>query len=136
MIQFIDLKAQYARIQDRVEAATLRALRSGQYIMGPEVLELEEQLADYVGVRHAISCSSGTDALVMALMAKGIGPGDAVFTVPFTFMASAEAIATVGATPVFVDVDPVTFNLDPSGLERWPGAMPRSIRFPGWRTTP
>lgn len=118
MTQFIDLKAQYARIQDRVEAAVLETMRAGQFIMGPAIGALETRLADYTGARHAISCASGTDALVMALMAKGVGPGDAVFTVPFTFMASAEAIATVGATPVFVDIDPVTFNIDPAALSR------------------
>jgi len=116
MIPFIDLGSQYARIQDDVEAAVLRVLRSGQYIHGPEVEQLEQQLAAFVGSRHAVSCASGTDALVIALMAKGVGPGDAVFTPPFTFMASAEAIALVGATPVFVDVDPVTFNLSPTAL--------------------
>lgn len=118
MIQFIDLKAQYARIQDKVEEATLRTLRSGQFIMGPEVNDLEARLSAYVGTKHTISCASGTDALVMSLMAKGVGAGDAVFTVPFTFMASAEAIATVGATPIFVDVDPLTFNIDVAALTR------------------
>ena len=116
MIPFIDLGSQYARIQDDVEAAVLKVLRSGQYIHGPEVEQLEQQLAAFVGTRHAVSCAAGTDALVIALMAKGVGPGDAVFTPPFTFMASAEAIALVGATPVFVDVDPVTFNLSPTAL--------------------
>lgn len=117
MIPFIDLKTQYARVQDDVEAAVLKVMRSGQFILGPEVEKLERRLADYVGAAHCVSCASGTDALVMALMAKGVGPGDAVFTVPFTFMASAEAIATVGATPIFVDVDPVSFNMDPVALE-------------------
>jgi len=116
LIPFIDLGSQYRLIQDEVEAAVLRVLRSGQYILGPEVDALEEALAQFVGVRHAVSCASGTDALVMALMAKGVGPGDAVMTTPFTFMASAEAISLVGATPVFVDVDPRTFNLDPGAL--------------------
>jgi dTDP-4-amino-4,6-dideoxygalactose transaminase len=116
MIPFIDLGSQYARIQDDVEAAVLKIMRSGQYILGPEVEELEQQLAAFVGTKHAVSCASGTDALVIALMAKGVGHGDAVFTTSFTFMASAEAIALVGATPVFVDVDPTTFNLSPSAL--------------------
>ncbi|HJT25143.1 MAG TPA: dTDP-4-amino-4,6-dideoxygalactose transaminase, partial [bacterium] len=89
----------------------------GKYIMGPEVAELEAQLSRFVGVAHCISCASGTDALVMALMAKSIGPGDAVFTTPFTFVASAEAIATVGATPVFVDIRPDTLNLDETKVE-------------------
>jgi len=118
MVSFIDLQAQYSRIQEDVEASVLRVLRSGQYILGPEVTKLEERLADYVGVKHCVSCASGTDALVMALMAKGVGPGDAVFTVPFTFMASAEAIATVGATPIFVDVEADSFNIDPAALDR------------------
>lgn len=123
MLQFIDLRAQYARIQDQVEQAALRSLRSGQHILGPEVEKLEANLAEFVGTRHAVSCASGTDALVMALMAKGVGPGDAIFTVPFTFMATAEAISTVGATPVFVDVDPVTFNINPTALERAVAAL-------------
>jgi UDP-2-acetamido-2-deoxy-ribo-hexuluronate aminotransferase len=118
MIPFIDLQSQFSRIQTDVEAAILSVVRSGQFILGPEVAKLEERLADYVGVKHCVSCASGTDALVMALMAKGIGPGDAVFTVPFTFMASAEAIATVGATPIFVDVAADSFNMDPAALER------------------
>lgn len=118
MIPFIDLQSQFARIQSEVEEAILSTVRNGQFIMGPEVKRLEERLADYVGVKHCISCASGTDALVMALMAKGVGPGDAVFTVPFTFMASAEAIATVGATPIFVDIEPGSFNMDAGALER------------------
>lgn len=116
MIPFIDLHAQYREIQDEVEAAVLRVLRGGQYIMGPEVADLELELRRFVGAEHCISCASGTDALVMTLMAMGVGPGDAVFTPPFTFVATAEAIALVGATPVFVDVDAATFNLDPDGL--------------------
>jgi UDP-2-acetamido-2-deoxy-ribo-hexuluronate aminotransferase len=118
MIPFIDLQSQFARIQPEVEAAMLAVVRSGQFILGPEVARLEQRLADYVGVKHCISCASGTDALVMALMAKGIGPGDAVFTVPFTFMASAEAIVTVGATPIFVDVGADCFNMDTDALSR------------------
>lgn len=115
-MQFIDLAAQYERIRDDVEAAVLRVMRGGKYIMGPEVEQLEGKLARFTDVEHVVSCASGTDALVMALMAKGVGKGDAVFTPSFTFVATAEAIATVGATPVFVDVDPVTFNLDPKAL--------------------
>lgn len=118
MTEFIDLKTQYARIQDKVEDAVITAMRGGNFIMGPAVISLEKRLSEYVGVRNTISCASGTDALVMALMAKGVGPGDAIFTVPFTFMASAEAIATVGATPIFVDVDAQTFNMDPEQLVR------------------
>jgi UDP-2-acetamido-2-deoxy-ribo-hexuluronate aminotransferase len=93
-------------------------MRSGTFILGPVVEKLERRLADYAGTRHCVSCASGTDALVMALMAKGVGPGDAIFTVPFTFMASAEAIATVGATPIFVDIEADSFNMDPGALER------------------
>lgn len=118
MIPFIDLKAQYGRIAEQVEGAVLDVMRSGAYILGPVVEQLEYRLASFAGTRHCISCASGTDALVMALMAKGVGPGDAVFTVPFTFMASAEAIVTVGATPVFVDIEPAGFNMDPAALER------------------
>ena len=117
-MQFVDLQAQYGQIQEEVEAAVLRVMRGGHYIMGPEVAQLEQALASMVGVDHAIGCASGTDALVMALMAKGIGPGDAVFAPPFTFVATAEAIALVGATPVFVDIDLATFNIDAEALER------------------
>ena len=118
MIPFIDLKAQYSRIAEQVERAVLEVMRSGTFILGPVVQQLEERLAKFAGTRHCVSCASGTDALVMALMAKGIGPGDAIFTVPFTFMASAEAIVTVGATPIFVDIEPGSFNMDPAALER------------------
>jgi UDP-2-acetamido-2-deoxy-ribo-hexuluronate aminotransferase len=118
MIPFIDLKSQFSRIQPEVEEAMLSVVRSGQFILGPVVEELETRLADYVGTKYCISCASGTDALVMALMAKGVGPGDAVFTVPFTFMASAEAIVTVGATPIFVDVEADSFNMDAAALAR------------------
>jgi UDP-2-acetamido-2-deoxy-ribo-hexuluronate aminotransferase len=126
MIPFIDLQSQFARIQPEVEAAMLAVVRSGQFILGPEVARLEQRLADYVGVKHCISCASGTDALVMALMAKGIGPGDAVFTVPFTFMASAEAIVTVGATPIFVDVAADSFNMDTAALARAVDALAKA----------
>ena len=118
MMQFVDLQSQFRGIQEEVEEAVLRVLRGGQYILGPEVGELERELADFAGVQHAVSCASGTDALVIALMAKGIGSGHAVFTTPFTFVATAEAIALVGATPVFVDVDPSTFNINPGALQR------------------
>src|SRR5688572_14553879 len=98
MIPFVDLKSQYATIQSDVEAAVLSVLRGGQYIQGPEILELEERLSAFTGTRHAVSCASGTDALVIALMALGVGAGDAVFVPTFTFMATAEAVALVGAT--------------------------------------
>lgn len=115
-IDFIDLKAQQQAILPSLWERLDRVLTHGQYIMGPEVQELEERLAAYVGVKHAISCSSGTDALLMPLMAYGVGPGDAIFTTPFTFIATAEVIQLLGATPVFVDIDPRTFNIDPDAL--------------------
>jgi UDP-2-acetamido-2-deoxy-ribo-hexuluronate aminotransferase len=118
MIDFIDLASQQRRIADKLNAGTASVLAHGQYINGPEVRELEAILAGYVGVKHAIGCASGTDALLMALMAFDIGPGDAVFTTPFTFTATAEMISLLGATPVFVDIDPTTFNIDTKKLEQ------------------
>jgi UDP-2-acetamido-2-deoxy-ribo-hexuluronate aminotransferase len=115
-MDFIDLKSQQQLISARLAENIQRVLAHGQYVMGPEVQELEARLAAYVGVKHAISCSSGTDALLMSLMAYGVGPGDAIFTTPFTFIATAEVIQLLGATPVFVDIDPKTFNLDPEAL--------------------
>ncbi len=117
-IPFIDLKAQYARVDDAVKKGIDGVLEHGAYVMGPEIKDLESRLSSFCAVRHAVGCASGTDALIMALMAFEVGPGDAVFTTPFTFMATAEAIALLGATPVFVDVDPVTFNIDPDDLKR------------------
>ena len=116
-ISMIDLKSQYARIQADVGARMSAVLDHGQYIMGPEVFELEEKLAAYVGVPYCVGASSGTDTLLMALMAYGIGPGDEVITTSFTFISTGEVISLCGATPVFVDIDPVTFNLCPSSLE-------------------
>ncbi|KAB7628229.1 DegT/DnrJ/EryC1/StrS family aminotransferase [Alkalilimnicola sp. S0819] len=116
-MQFVDLAAQQALIREDLDRRIKRVLDHGQYIMGPEVAELEETLAEYVGVPHAISCSSGTDALILPLLARGIGPGDAVFTTPFTFMATAEVISLLGATPIFVDIEPDTFNIDPTQLQ-------------------
>jgi dTDP-4-amino-4,6-dideoxygalactose transaminase len=115
-MQFIDLAAQQKRIRERIEANIAAVLDHGKYIMGPEIQSLEEKLAQYVGVKRAISCASGTDALLLALMAYEIGPGDAIFTTPFTFIATGEVISLLGATPVFVDIDPHTFNIDPSKL--------------------
>ena len=112
-MQFIDLISQKNRIRTSLMQRIEAIVDHGQYIMGPEVLELERRLADYVGTKHCVSCSSGTDALLMPLMAMGIGPGDAVLTTPFTFVATAEVISLAGATPVFVDVLPGTFNIDP-----------------------
>ena len=116
-MDFIDLKSQYRRIKPSVDARIARVLEHGAYVMGPEVAELEEALARYCGTKHCVTVASGTDALIIALMALDIGPGDEVITAPFTFFASAEAVALVGATPVFVDVDPRTYNLDPARLE-------------------
>jgi len=116
MIPFIDLAAQQKKIYPGLERRIREVLAHGKYIMGPEITELEDEMARFVGVKHVLSCSSGTDALLMALMAYGIGPGDAVFTSPFTFIATAEVIALLGATPVFVDIDPTTFNMGPSKL--------------------
>jgi UDP-2-acetamido-2-deoxy-ribo-hexuluronate aminotransferase len=107
---------QQLRIKKEIDARISSVLAHGNYIMGPEVKELEAKLAEYVGVKHAIGCTSGTDALLLALMAYGVGPGDAVLTTPFTFIATAEVISLLGATPVFVDIDPVTFNIDPLKL--------------------
>jgi dTDP-4-amino-4,6-dideoxygalactose transaminase len=117
-MEFIDLAAQQQRISGKIEANLKTVLSHGKYIMGPEVRKLEETLANYVSVKHAIGCASGTDALMMALMAYNIGPGDAVFTTPFTFIATAEVISLLGATPVFVDIDPETLNIDPKKLEQ------------------
>ena len=117
-MDFIDLKTQQKRIKEQLDANIQRVLSHGAYIMGPEIKELEVKLAAYVGVKHAIACASGTDALLMALMALDVGPGDAVFTTPFTFIATAEVISLLGATPVFVDIDPKTYNIDPAKLEK------------------
>ncbi|NDB69624.1 MAG: aminotransferase class I/II-fold pyridoxal phosphate-dependent enzyme, partial [Methylocystaceae bacterium] len=114
---FIDLKSQYEAIEPQIRERINRVLAHGQYIMGPEVSELEERLADYVGVSYCISASSGTDTLLIALMALGISAGDEVITSPFTFISTGEMIALSGAKPVFVDIDPKTFNLDPTKLE-------------------
>ena len=116
-MEFLDLKTQQKRIRKPLEKRINKILDHGAYIMGPEVFELEEKLADYCGVKHAISCSSGTDALLIPLMAWGIGPGDAVFTTPFTYVATAEVISILGATPVFVDVYESTYNIDCEKLE-------------------
>lgn len=116
-MQFIDIKMQYALLKDRIDAGIHAVLDHGMFIMGPEVGMLEERLAAFAGVRHAVACSSGTDALIMPLMAWNIGPGDAVFTTAFSFFATAEAVALVGAEPVFVDIRPETFNMDAGRLE-------------------
>jgi dTDP-4-amino-4,6-dideoxygalactose transaminase len=117
MIPFVDLKAQFAHLEKEIRLGIDAVLKHGRFIMGPEVTELEEQLADFAGSKYAVTCSSGTDALLMALMAAGIGEGDVVFTTPFTFIATAEVISLLGAVPVFVDIDPRTFDIDPAKLE-------------------
>jgi len=111
-MQFIDLKQQYLKYQTEIDARIRKVLEHGNFIMGPEVSELEKALAEFVGVPHAITCASGTDSLEIALRALGIGSGDEVITVPFTWISSAESIALVGAKPVFVDIDPLDYNLD------------------------
>ncbi|MCI4680465.1 DegT/DnrJ/EryC1/StrS family aminotransferase [Rhodoblastus acidophilus] len=117
MMPFIDLAAQRARIADKIEAAVRRVIDHGAYIMGPEVYELEKRLAAFCGAKHAVSCASGTDALTLVLLAKGVKPGVAVLCPSFTFAATAEAVALLGGTPFFVDVLPDTFNMDPASLE-------------------
>lgn len=117
-MEFRDLKRQYQALQPEMDAAIRAVAASGAFIMGPQVRELETRLADYVGVKHCLTCASGTDALTLALKALGIGPGDAVFVPDFTFFATAETVALEGATPVFVDVREDTFNLDAEDLER------------------
>ena len=117
-MQFRDLKTQYAVLMDEMDKAILDVVASSAYVMGPKIKEMEQAFAEYVGVKHCIACNSGTDALLLALMAWGVKPGDAVFVPSFTFFASAEVIANVGATPVFVDVDENTFNIDVADLER------------------
>lgn len=117
MIEFIDLKAQQSRIKAEIDAGIQRVLAHGQYILGPEVAELEEKLAVYVGAKYCITCANGTDALQIVQMAFGIGPGDEVITPGFTYIATAETVAVLGATPVYVDVNPKTYNLDVEKLE-------------------
>ena len=117
-MQFIDLNAQQLKIRSDLNRRIEAVLSHGQYIMGPEVRELEKRLADFVGMKHCITCSSGTDGLLIALKSYGVGQGDAVFTSTFTFIATAEVISILGATPVFVDIDPETYNIDPLKLKQ------------------
>lgn len=117
MIEFIDLKTQQALIRKEIDAGIARVLEHGQYILGPEVAELEEKLAAFVGAKYCITVANGTDALQIVQMALGIGPGDEVITPGFTYIATAETVALMGAKPVYVDVDPRTYNLDPLLLE-------------------
>jgi len=117
MIEFIDLKAQQARLKEKIDAGIQKVLDHGQYILGPEVQELEEKLAAYVGAKYCITCANGTDALQIVQMAFGIGPGDEVITPGFTYIATAETVAVLGAKPIYVDIDPKTYNLDVEKLE-------------------
>lgn len=117
-IPFIDLAQQYQQHKTNIDKAIHKVLDHGQYIMGPEVFELQDQLASFVGVEHCLACSSGTDALQLPLMSYNLSASDAIFTSPFTFFASAEAVSLVGATPVFVDIDPDTYNISPASLEQ------------------
>lgn len=116
-MDFIDLKSQQALIREKLDQRIATVLDHGRYIMGPEVNELEERLAEYVGIKHVIGASSGTDTLLIALMALGIGPGDEVITVPYTWISTAEMIALLGAKPVFVDIAEDTWNMDPTKVE-------------------
>ncbi|WP_348655571.1 DegT/DnrJ/EryC1/StrS family aminotransferase [uncultured Sulfitobacter sp.] len=117
MIPFVDLAAQQDRLRSEIEGGIARVLAHGKYILGPEVDELEERLADYCGAKHCITCANGTDALQIALMAIGIGPGDEVITPGFSYIATAEATAVLGGKPVYVDIDPATYNLDSALVE-------------------
>lgn len=116
-MQFIDLGAQRERLNPGLQKSIADVVESGAYILGPQVKEFEDKLADYLGVKHVVACASGTDALQIPLMAWGIGAGDAVFVPSFTFASTAEVVALVGATPVFVDIDPVSYNMDVASLE-------------------
>src|SRR5664279_5410075 len=117
-VPFIDIAAQRRRLGKSIDDAVARVLDHCQFINGPEVIQLEAELAEFSGAKHVVSCASGTDALLMVLMAKGVGRGDAVFCPSFTFCATGEAVALTGATPVFVDVDEATFNMDVNSLKR------------------
>src|SRR6516165_2388796 len=125
-IPFIDLAAQRRRLGRSVDEAIARVLGHCQFILGPEVSALESELAAFCGARHAVTCASGTDALLMVLMAKGIGPGDAVICPSFTFCATAEVVALIGAIPVFADIDATTFNMAPDSAARAVAAARRA----------
>lgn len=126
-IPMVDLGVQYERLREQLDAALAEVMAGTRYILGPNVQGLEHELAAFLGVRHAISCASGTDALHLALRAAGIGPGDEVITTPFTFIATAEAICYCGAEPVFVDIDPRSFNIDPSAVAEAVSERTRAI---------
>lgn len=124
---FLDLRAQFASIREEVTAAVSRVMESQVFVLGPEVARFEEEIAAKLGAKHAIGCASGTDALTLVLMAAGIGPGDEVITTPFSFIATAGSIVQVGAKPVFVDIDPTSFNIDPQKVEAAITARTRAI---------
>lgn len=132
-MQFIDLPNQQKKIKNNLFHRITKVLEHGKYIMGPEIQELEKRLADFVGVNHCLTCSSGTDALLIPLMAINVGPGDAVITTPFTFIATAEVISLLGATPIFIDIDSNTFNINPENIidgvkeAEGKGLMPKAI---------
>ncbi len=118
-IPLVDLKAQYNSIKAEIDQAISQTIQSSQFILGSEVKSFEAEIADYIGVKHAIGVASGTEALQLALLACGIKPGDEVITTPFTFIATAEVITQCGATPVFIDIDPKTYNIDPKKIEQY-----------------
>jgi len=124
-MKFVDLQGQFAAYEPAIRAEMDDVLRTAQFIMGPKGAALEKRLAEFTGAKHAFGCSSGTDALLLALMAYGVSPGDEVVTTPFTFVATAEAVALTGATPVFADIDRFTFNIDPVQVE---GAITKKTR--------
>ena len=130
-IKFLDLSVQYKSIKKEIDGAIKRVLESNQFIGGSEVEEFEKEIAKFCGIKYAISVNSGTDALFLSLKALGIGPGDEVITTPFTFIATAEVIANCGAKPVFVDIDPKTFNIDPRKIEEY---LKSNIQYPKSKT--
>ena len=116
-MQFIDLKSRHKVIGDKINARIQKVMDHGQFILGPEVVELEQKLSDYTGSKHCVTVSSGTDSLLIALMALGVGAGDEVITVPYTWISTAEVVALLGAKPVFVDIRPDTWNMDENQVE-------------------